>query len=117
MIFDSGRNLLDQAFDYASINIASYSRGEETLATNVRAKPAKTVFDRDALYMSNLNFRFSQIDFLVRSADMPAGFEPQVGDVLIDEKALRYEVIAPASEPCWRWHTPDVMRIHCLRSC
>lgn len=117
MIFDQGRALLDTAFDFASITINTYSRGEETLAVGIKAKPAKTVFDRDALYMSNLNFRFSQIDFLVRSADMPTGFEPAVGDILIDEKAFRYEVIAPASEPCWRWHTPDVMRIHCLRSC
>lgn len=113
-IFDSGRQALDAAFQFAAITIATWERGAATLATNVLAKPAKTVFSADAVYMSPLSMRFAQIDFLIRKADCP-DFEPQLGDVLTDDRGGRYELTAPSGEPVWRDHTPEVYRIHALR--
>lgn len=116
MIFDGGRRLLNSAFAYAAIIITSYKRGENLIASDLQAKPAKTVFSQDSIYISNNNLRFSQIDFLIRAADFPSDdFAPEIGDVLTDDKGTIYEVTSPSGEPCWRWHTPEVLRIHCMR--
>lgn len=49
-------------------------------------------------------------DFLLLAADLPAGFEPTVGDV-IWHGGWPYLVSAVDGEPCWRWHTRQSRRI------
>lgn len=114
-IFDGGRALLDEAFDFASTKI-DYSRNGQLLVSGVQAKPAKTVFDSEAMYVSS-NLRFSQLDFIIRLKDLPQGtdWEPEQGDLLIDEDGNKFEVVAPQGEPVWRFHEPGTIRIHCWR--
>ena len=106
--------MLNKAFDFAAIDIVSYTRDGVTLISNIKAKPAKTVFSADAVYMAPVNLRFSQIDFLIRKADF-GDVLPELGDQLIDTDGNKYEVSCPSGEPCWRDHAPEVIRLHCLR--
>lgn len=54
-------------------------------------------------------------DFLLLTADLPANFEPRVGDVIKGHDQCHYLVSAIDNEPCWRAHTRRsrrVIRVH-----
>jgi hypothetical protein len=56
----------------------------------------------------SVHVRFA--DFFLLAADLPAGFEPAVGDV-VWHGGWPYLVSAVDGEPCWRWHTRQSRRI------
>ena len=110
-IFDAGRAMLDAAFSFAGESI-TYKRGSQTLAKNIPAKRARTIFDREAVYAGTGDIRYCQGDFLVRAADLADA--PALNDT-IEIGAEKWRICAPVGEPCWRWHDPQTRRIHALR--
>jgi hypothetical protein len=79
-----------------------------------RAWVGRTVFSRIP-NAAGATVVFGDRDYLVAVADLPA--EPERGDRIaetINGQAVTFEVMAPASEPAWRYSDParTVYRIH-----
>lgn len=76
---------------------------------SVFATPGKTLFrTEDAM---GITVREHSFDFLILAEDL--GFEPRKGDEIV-YRGRKYEVLAPNSEPIWRWsgNNQDTYRIH-----
>jgi hypothetical protein len=87
-------------------------------SVEVRATVGKTVFQVDKGY--GLQERFEARDYLLLVKDLVLGGQetlPRAGDQVRevqDRKVFVYEVMAPGSEPCWRYSDPfrRTFRIH-----
>jgi len=94
----------------------TYRRGTDSV--EIRATAGKTVFQVDKGY--GLQERFEARDYLVLVKDLVLGEQetlPKAGDHVRETEAQKvfvYEVMAPGSEPCWRYSDPfrRTLRIH-----
>ena len=84
-----------------------YVRGNDEL--EISASQGRTNFRIEDSYGQLI--RYQSCDFLISAALLP--FEPEAGDQIILNGDV-FEVMAPASEPCWRWINPHrtTYRIH-----
>ena len=93
-----------------------YARGEETIP--LRATVGKTVFQVSREY--GLFERTESRDYIVEAARLVLGGAvtlPKKGDRIREAdgaKAFIYEVMAPGTEPCWRYSDLQrrALRIH-----
>ena len=93
-----------------------YSRGGETIS--IRATVGRTVFQISREY--GLFERTEARDYIVETARFVFGGAPSLpkkGDRIRETDGARvfvYEVMAPGSEPCWRYSDPErrALRIH-----
>lgn len=93
-----------------------YQRGTDTVTVNA-------VVGRTLLKLSDdyggVTMQWTDRDFLIAAEDLVLGEKtlPQRGDQIRETregKTLVYEVLAPGSEPEWRWSDPNhmLLRIH-----
>ncbi len=80
--------------------------------TSIKAVTGRTTFR--ATDESGVWTRYELRDFIVAASQL--GLEPKVGDE-IEWNGARYEVLAQAGEPAWRWSDSykTAMRIHTKR--
>lgn len=104
--------LSDQLMTHAA-TLVTYQRGQQSVQV-----PA--VIGRSLLKLSdgygNVRMEWTDRDFIFRTRDLVLDqqpIRPQPGD-LIWESNSRYEVMAPAGEPHWRWSDPyrQLIRVH-----
>ena len=78
-------------------------------SVELTATIGRTLFRADNEY--GVTIRIESRDFLVNSRNLPA--DPQRGDRIVYAGRI-YEVLAPNSEPVWRWSGPQhvTRRIH-----
>ncbi len=91
----------------------TYRRG--SAASVVTATPGSTVFRFNDEYGRTV--RTESRDFLIAVSDLAALTEPERGDQIEETQdgvVYTYEVLAPNSEPCWRYSGPfrKIYRIH-----
>ena len=99
--------LATQRKSFAAESVEYRRHGGEILF--VSATPGKTLFrTEDSM---GITVRESSFDFLILAVDL--GFEPDKGDEIVYH-GKKYEVLAPNSEPVWRWSGSihDTYRIH-----
>lgn len=97
--------------------VVTYRRGAE--GVTVRATIGRTLLQVDDGY-GGARMEWTDRDYLIRAADLALGgspAQPQRGDQIrevVGAQTLVYEVLAPGSEPPWRWADPhrQVVRIH-----
>ncbi len=87
-----------------------YKRGSTTTAT-IKATLGRTQFAM--VDPAGGAVTYESKDFIIQVADFSAFTLPEAGDIVISE-GLTYEVMAPGSEPVWRWSDPyqRTLRIH-----
>ena len=73
-----------------------YRRGD--VEHDVNATLGKTVFRIENEYGQIV--RYQSRDFMIAKSELP--IEPDSGDQIVHNNSL-FEVMAPASEPCWRY--------------
>jgi len=108
--------LAEQLKAHASRTVV-YRRG--TSEVTVQALVGRTLLKLDDGY-GGVRMEWTDRDFVIAADDLVLGGEktlPQRGDQVretVDGKALVYEVLAPGSEPEWRWSDPHrrLLRIH-----
>ncbi|MBP5232815.1 MAG: hypothetical protein J6333_05355 [Planctomycetes bacterium] len=115
-----GEALLGISFGFASQPV-NYWRGEQLIARGIPAKLSQPAIKTEDT--RQVNVQEHQADFIVRVADLPEGFVPEVAD-MIDWDGKRYQVSrpakvpfsgVPANGPCWTWHTRQShtqLRVH-----
>lgn len=108
--------LAEQLKAHASRTVV-YRRGTDEVT--VQALVGRTLLKLDDGY-GGVRMEWTDRDFVIAADDLVLGGEktlPQRGDQVretVDGKALVYEVLAPGSEPEWRWSDPHrrLLRIH-----
>jgi len=93
-----------------------YCRGGESVI--LPATIGRTVFEVER--ETGAYEPYESRDFLISAADLILSGEPVLpvlGDIVketVDGKVYEYEVMAPGSEPCWRWSDTyrHTLRIH-----
>jgi len=108
--------LAEQLKAHASRTVV-YRRG--TSEVTVQALVGRTLLKLDDGY-GGVRMEWTDRDFVIAADDLVLGGEktlPQRGDQVretVDGQALVYEVLAPGSEPEWRWSDPHrrLLRIH-----
>jgi len=107
MLEDAARWLRDQTMGALSVPVV-YRRGDGE-EKEIRAVIGTTLFQAEDAYGAVVLTEAR--DFIVSAEELPE--EPQKGDVIV-WNAARYEVMAPAGGPCWRWSDAyrTMRRIH-----
>jgi len=108
--------LAEQLKAHASQTVV-YRRGANEVT--VQATVGRTLLKFDDGY-GGVRMEWTDRDFLIAADDLVLGGEktlPQRGDQVretVDSQTLVYEVLAPGSEPEWRWSDPHrrLLRIH-----
>jgi len=108
--------LAEQLKAHASRTVV-YRRGTDEVT--VQALVGRTLLKLDDGY-GGVRMEWTDRDFVIAADDLVLGGEktlPQRGDQVretVDGQALVYEVLAPGSEPEWRWSDPHrrLLRIH-----
>ena len=96
----------DVQFDVLAEDVVYRKGGAET---SLKAVPGRTVFHTRGEYGTWQ--RLETRDFIVRAGDMAEA--PATGEEIVFD-GRTYEILAPNSEPCWRWSDPfrTARRIH-----
>ena len=107
MLEAAAKWLRDQTLEHLSVEV-SYCPKDGNSKT-IRAVIGTTLFQTETDY--GVATTTEARDFIVSTEELPD--DPRRGDVIIWH-ATRYEVLAPGSEPCWRWSDGFhlVRRIH-----
>jgi len=108
--------LAEQLKAHASRTVV-YRRGANEVT--VQATVGRTLLKLDDGY-GGVRMEWTDRDFVIAADDLVLGGEktlPQRGDQVretVDGQTLVYEVLAPGSEPEWRWSDPHrrLLRIH-----
>ena len=97
----------EQRTAYLSVPVEYIPRNGTSLTVN--ATLGRTLFRAENEY--GVTVRIESRDFLIRASFLPR--EPQRGDRII-YAGREFEVLAPNSEPVWRWSGPQhiTRRIH-----
>ena len=97
----------EQRTAYLSVPVEYIPRNGTSLTVN--APLGRTLFRAENEYGTTI--RIASRDFLISASQL--AFEPQRSDRIICD-GKEYEVLAPNSEPVWRWADPSriTCRIH-----
>ena len=115
-LLEQGAQFLDEKRHAHMTRTVVYTRGAASV--EVAATIGQTIFEQE--YEFGGIQRIQSRDFLLRTADLVLDSEqvlPQAGDTIretVGEKVFVYEVMAPGSEPPFRYSDPyrKALRIH-----
>ena len=107
MLESAAQWLRDQTLDHLSVAVEYCPKDGDS--KTIRAVIGTTLFQSENDY--GIVTSTESRDFMVSAEELPD--EPRRGDVIVWH-ATRYEVLAPGSEPCWRWSDAFhlIRRIH-----
>ena len=116
-MLDSGLGWLAEKLKAHASRQVVYRRGADEVT--VQAIIGRTLLKLDDGY-GGVRMEWTDRDFVIAADDLVLGGEktlPQRGDQVretVDGQTLVYEVLAPGSEPEWRWSDPHrrLLRIH-----
>lgn len=115
-LLKTGSDWLEEQRKKHASGTVTYRRGEETV--EVAATIGTTPFEVAGEY--GIIERIESRDFLMLAADLVlagTAATPRRGDRITEtlgEKVYIYEVLAPGTEPCWRYSDPyrKTLRVH-----
>ena len=116
-ILEAGQQWLAGQLNEHASRLVSYERGNQTVL--VKATLGRSLLKLDD-GLGNVRVEWTDADFLIRAEDLVlAGIQvvPERGDVIraqIGIENVVFEVMAPGSEPPWRYADPSrvMLRIH-----